>query len=234
MKMGGLRIDGAEPTSPFLLDVGPSDGGSGACVVWQLDPPVRAVSSSLVGGGLGDASWVLNATVDADYGRLDPDRHLMELANRLDLRGRGIAMMTAVDVGEFRTVRIQGATVCSTVGVGNAVWASAARPGSGSQTEAVGPGTINLVARVPVRFSDAALVNAVATVTEAKVQALIDCGVDGTGTASDALCVLCAQEGPAESFGGPRSTWGSRLARAAYLAVIAGIGEQRSTKSKPA
>jgi len=45
---------------------------------------------------------------------------------------------------------------------------------------------------------------------------------DATGTATDALCVLCPDEGRAHSFGGPRSVWGARLARAVHAAVMAG------------
>lgn len=71
------------------------------------------------------------------------------------------------------------------------------------------------------------IVNAVATITEAKVQALLERQVLGTGTASDALCILCPLVGDAETFGGPRSTWGARLALATYDAVAAGIVRQR-------
>jgi len=66
------------------------------------------------------------------------------------------------------------------------------------------------------------MINAVATVTEAKAQALWDCGIAATGTASDAVCIVCPDDGPAHPFGGPRSQWGSRLARAVYRAVVAG------------
>lgn len=170
--------------APALIRVEPTEGATGACVVQRFATPRRAVSSSIVGGGIGPVSWVLNITVDSDYCRMDPDAHLEEVAARLGLSGRGIALMTAV-------------------------------------------GTINLVAEVPARLTDAALVNAVATITEAKVQALLDHGVAGTGTASDAVCVVCRPEGPADPFGGPRSTWGGRLAVAAYDAIAAGIVRQR-------
>jgi adenosylcobinamide hydrolase len=62
----------------------------------------------------------------------------------------------------------------------------------------------------------------VATMTEAKSQALWDLGHRATGTATDAVCVLCPDAGRAHSFGGPRSLWGARLARAAYRAIVAG------------
>jgi adenosylcobinamide amidohydrolase len=82
-------------------------------------------------------------------------------------------------------------------------------------------GTINLIVVLPVRLSDAALVNAVATATEAKAQALHDLGLDATGTATDAIAVACPAHGAPEPFGGPRSRWGGCLARAVYAAVLA-------------
>jgi len=83
-------------------------------------------------------------------------------------------------------------------------------------------GTINLVVVIPERLADGALVNAVATATEAKAQALWDLGLRATGTATDAVCILCPDEGRAHAFGGPRSVWGARLARAVHGAVLAG------------
>jgi adenosylcobinamide amidohydrolase len=80
------------------------------------------------------------------------------------------------------------------------------------------------VAWVPVALTGAALVNAVATATEAKTQALVEAGVPGTGTASDAVCVCCPTVAEdAELFAGPRSPWGARLARAVHAAVATGI-----------
>lgn len=92
-----------------------------------------------------------------------------------------------------------------------------------STTKRPSVGTVNIVARVPVRLSDAALVNAVITVTEAKSQAFADSGVDGTGTATDAVCVVCLPDGDPEPFAGPRSYWGERLAAATHRTVVAGI-----------
>jgi adenosylcobinamide hydrolase len=185
---------------------------------------MRAISSSIVGGGIGTVSWALNMTVDDDYGRLDPDEHLLHVAGHLGLSGRGVGMLTAVDVGHFQTADVAGARAWATVGVSRPVWAADA---SGHGEHHSAPGTINLVVMVPVHLSDAALVNVVATVTEAKVQALQHCGVDGTGTASDAVAVLCTADGTPEQFGGPRSTWGARIALAAYDATSAGIAAQR-------
>ena len=95
-------------------------------------------------------------------------------------------------------------------------------PLDGDATPAWKPGTINIVVAVPVELSDAALVNAVVTATEAKTQALLEAGFPCTGTASDAICVAAAAGGTPEVFGGPRSTWGARIARTVHAAVRAG------------
>ena len=59
---------------------------------------------------------------------------------------------------------------------------------------------------------------------EAKTQALVERGVPGTGTASDAVCIVCPVDGDEEPFAGPRSPWGARLARATHGCVLAGLG----------
>ncbi|XVQ08508.1 adenosylcobinamide amidohydrolase [Spirillospora sp. CA-255316] len=86
------------------------------------------------------------------------------------------------------------------------------------------PGTVNVVVEVPAALSDAALVNAVVTATEAKTQALLEAGYACTGTASDAICIAAPIRGAgeAEPFAGPRSIWGARIARAVHAAVHAG------------
>jgi adenosylcobinamide amidohydrolase len=134
-----------------------------------------------------------------------------------------VAFLTAADVTRFRRVVTDGVEVTATVGLGWPVYAAAEDPNSGSGYT---PGTINIVVLVPAVLTDAALVNAVITVTEAKTQALLEAGVPGTGTASDAVCILAhAASEPAdeeEQYGGPRSTWGSRIARAVHTAVLDG------------
>src|SRR5204862_6676925 len=110
-----------------------------------------------------------------------------------------------------------GVSVSATVGLGLPILAAA--PDGAESTH---PGTINVLVVVPERLSDGALVNTVVTATEAKVQALRDLGLAATGTATDAVCVACPEEGRAAAFGGPRSVWGARLARAVHAAVITG------------
>ncbi|TDV36864.1 adenosylcobinamide amidohydrolase [Actinophytocola oryzae] len=187
-------------------------------LVWRLSSPWLAVSSSVLGGGLGERHWVLNATVEYGYTRLDPDRHLAEIASSLGLTGEGIGLLTAVDVREVVHRADEGVHVSVTTGIGGyPTWA--AGPAAVSEKA----GTINTVCWLPRRLSPAALVNAVATVAEAKAQALLESGIAGTGTPTDAVALLCPPVGEAEPFGGPRSPVGGPLARAVWSAIRAGL-----------
>jgi adenosylcobinamide amidohydrolase len=153
-----------------------------------------------------------------DYGRHDLDRHGAELARAGGLSGVGVTMFTAVDVRRCTHACDGDVRAWATVGVTDPSWAAAADEPDRYRR----PGTINIVVFVPVAFTDAALLNALCTATEAKCQALAECGVTGTGTPSDAVSVVCAPGDPAEPFCGPRSVWGARLARAVHAAVRAG------------
>ncbi|GAC1587445.1 MAG: adenosylcobinamide amidohydrolase [Acidimicrobiales bacterium] len=185
---------------------------------WRFSAPVRMISSAPHGGGLGLRRWILNAQVPPAYGRRDPDRHLAQLGVSFGLAGKGVGMLTAADVRGAAFSSDGGVEVAATVGLGHPILAAA--PHDGRPVELVG--TLNIVVLVPERMSDAALVNAVATVTEAKAQAIAEMGLGATGTATDAVCIACPDSGPPHAFGGPRSVWGSRMARAVHAAVTTG------------
>ncbi len=196
---------------------------SGGAVLWRAGPGWRMLASTVLGGGLGERAWVLNAQVDHDYDRLDPDRHLAELAESLGLDGVGVGMLTAADVSAYGLAVDGGVAALATVAIGFPTWAAAPPEPLPPTAQPAGPGTINVVVAVPARLSDAALVNAVATATEAKVQAVLGAGYACTGTASDAICVASRVDGPPADFAGPRSYWGSRLARAVHSAILSGL-----------
>ncbi len=206
------------------------DGACRHLLVWRAGPGWRMVSSAVLGGGLGDREWVVNAQVRPGYGRMDPDRHLAELATAHGLTGPGAGLMTAAQVDAVTWACDAGAIAVVTAGIGVPSWAAAPEPAA-----AHGPGTINILAVVPVAVSDAGLVNLLATATEAKVQALLDAGYDCSGTPSDAVCVAVRRARPGESaepFGGPRSPWGARVARAVHAAVREGAEADRTRRAR--
>lgn len=190
-------------------------------LVWRFAEPVRALSSGALGGGWGARSWVLNAEVDRSYDCADPAADLRTVARGLGLDpSGGVGLMTAAQVRDVALASDGGAECAATVGLTHPTWA-AAPDGAWSGWS---PGTVNLVCWVPLALTGAALVNLVATVTEAKTQALLAAAVPGTGTASDALAICCPNapadpSADAARYGGPRSIWGARLARAVHTAV---------------
>lgn len=206
------------------------DGRNLPALVWRAEQPLLSVSSAAFGGGLGVRTWVVNATVPMSYDRDDPDAHLAELAESFGLDGPGVGLLTGVDVAKVVARTDTGVRVWATVGLGVPIRAAAPPERTPAEIAPTGGhpvGTVNTVVYVPARLGPAALVNAVATATEAKVQAIAELGMPGTGTPTDAVTVLCPTDGPEAPYGGPRSTWGAPLARAVHRAVLAGGGRRR-------
>lgn len=191
---------------------------------WRARRPLRVISSGPLGGGIGPRSWLINATVPMSYHRDDPDAHLAELADRLGLDGPGVGLLTGVDVADVISRTDTGVRVWATVGLGTPVRAAEpavdrAGPATSAPADVERVGTVNIIVLVPARLSDAALVNAVATATEAKAQAIGELGLTATGTPTDAVTICCPADGPVDAYGGPRSRWGAPLARAVHAAV---------------
>ncbi|MEU9605390.1 adenosylcobinamide amidohydrolase [Streptomyces sp. NPDC048057] len=203
------------------------DGQQLHALLWRAGPGWRMISSAVLGGGLGERSWVLNAQVAHGYRRTDPDAHLAELADAAGVFGPGVGLMTAADVGAYGRGHDGGVDAVATAGLRVRGWAAAPDTGPSATTP---PGTVNVIVALPVALTDAALVNAVATATEAKVQALLRAGYDCSGTPTDAVCVAARtpRDGAeVHPFAGPRSLWGARLARAVYEAVRTSVPAPR-------
>jgi adenosylcobinamide amidohydrolase len=224
-----LHAPGAAPPAGVRLVSRRENGREWPVLLWAPGPGWRAVSSAIVGGGLGPCAWWLDAQVDKEYFHPDPVAHAGEIAAALGLLpDAGTAMLTAADVHRWTAARDGGVEAAATVGLGLPIWAAVPEEVAAREASAA-VGTINVLVVVPVALSDAALVNAVATATEAKAQALAEGGVAGTGTSSDAVCIACPQrragDPQPEPYGGPRSPWGARLARAVHAAVAAGTAD---------
>src|ERR1700735_5330240 len=186
-------------------------------LVYRFAQPQRAISSAPSGGGVGLRHWAVNAEVPARYEREDLGAHVAEIAGTFGLQGEGVGMLTAAAVSRRQRASREGVDVEATVGLTHPTWAA-----SDSDDQTPTAGTINIVVFVPVSLSDSALVNAVMTVTEAKAQALLDASISATGTPSDAVAVFCPVGDVREEFCGPRSLWGSRVARVIHEAVLDG------------
>jgi adenosylcobinamide amidohydrolase len=225
------------------MDVERRDVDGWPVLVWRAGSGWRMVASTVAGGGIGPRTWVINAQVPRTYARTDPAAHIGEIATACRLTGTGVGMLTAAKVERHTRAGDGGVDVVATVGLAVVTWAAAPEdeapgdegPGDEAPEPVPAAHTVNLLVAVPVALTDAALVNAVLTATEAKTQALFEAGFAGTGTASDAICVAARESGERVTFAGPRSEWGARLARAVHGAVLEGaVAWSRRNPSEPA
>lgn len=219
--MIGSSMTDSSGIAPELHDLASRGGNQGEhALAWRFDDTRAVISSASVGGGIGCAGWVVNIGVGSEYRRTDLATHAHEVQDTLGLTGEGSTLFTAADVSDVSTAIWEGVRVDATVGISKPTWAADVAGGFTPWK----PGTINIVAQLPVALDPGAAVGAVITVTEAKTQALVEAGVPGTGTASDAV-VICwpgaasSPTGAEERFAGPRSEWGARLALAVHNAV---------------
>jgi adenosylcobinamide hydrolase len=196
-------------------------------LVVDLGAPRRCLSSAVLGGGLGWVRTWLNLQVPHDYAPTDPEEHLREASAGLAPPVAG--MVTAAPVDRFTEARFGGAVAIATVGVRHALAAASERPRPAPLV-----GTINLFVFTPEPLTDAALVGAVQTAVEAKVQALAEARVPAanargfaTGTATDSVLVACPAGGRVP-FAGPATRAGGDIARAVHRAVLAGALAERS------
>lgn len=196
-----------------------------AAVVSALRP-LAAVSSAVVGGGIGQARAIVNLHVPKGFRCEESERVLDEFVRRRGIAPPFVGLLTAArtEQAEVATERADGLVACAvvTVGLGNVIGAGRA--------EVLGwrPSTINTIVVVDAAPEPASMVNLVVTATEAKALALAEAGVragDGiaTGTSTDAVVIAATGRGRACRFGGPASELGALAARAVRSAMRAGV-----------
>ncbi|NOV00697.1 adenosylcobinamide amidohydrolase [Paenibacillus planticolens] len=234
------------PISGVRMELVNSEYGS--YVLIRSDSPLRTLNSSPWGGGFGMHRGLMNRQVDKHYNEADPLSEMdvfikRETLNPLETAG----MLTAAkvkDVG-YSTLTWMGDSVqdlsrhgavhgeeaeekerlhvCAwvTVGLGNKARAGAELPAA-----SLYPGTINTIVVINGQLTDAAMVNAVITATEAKTAALQALGieVDGqpaTGTTTDAVLIAATCRGQMCSYAGTATALGHMIGRTVYEAIMA-------------
>ncbi|MBF9029381.1 adenosylcobinamide amidohydrolase [Rhodobacterales bacterium HKCCE3408] len=134
-----------------------------------------------------------------------------------------VAMLTSRDLGRFRLeTAVSGqvrADCLATVGLSNAERV-------GTRQAAPGIGTVNILVALDTGLTDAALIEAMTIVAEARTAAIIDHGRDlptgrATGTGTDCIAVACPPGGDLPHAGLHTET-GEAIGRATYDAVAAG------------
>ncbi|KRF06027.1 hypothetical protein ASG89_19980 [Paenibacillus sp. Soil766] len=205
--------------------------------------PLRTLNSSPWGGGFGHHRVLMNRQVDKTYNETDP---LVEMEAFIAQEGLEPAetagMLTAAwvnDVGfkelawplEEEGRELPGEMVKEdeslrvaawvTVGLGNKARAGAILPAT-----SLYPGTINTIVVIEGHLTDAAMVNAVITATEAKAAALqaLNITINGqfaTGTSTDAVLIAATGRGTTFRYAGTATTLGYLIGRTVHEAILA-------------
>lgn len=161
--------------------------------------------SSGVDGGRRAAKNILNIQVPHNFSHDDPKSYVEKIVASMKLEGGYVALLTAVEMKNVQILNDACVTVFVTAGLTN--------PSSF--------GTINIIVISSATLSEGAIAGTIITATEAKTRALIDKGLQFTGTTSDAIIV--AYENSSESepilYSGPATPLGSRVAKLVRLGV---------------
>lgn len=208
-------------------------------LLFRHSPPLETISSAVYGGGMKRVSHFVNWKVPLDYASVDPTQ-LME--QKLDEWGypadHALGLQTAAYIhtvsihemigDEFRIV------CCVTAGVGNA-----ARAGKKRKTfPAYQCSTINTFIFIDSSLTQAAMVNAIITATEAKAAALQDlaifddAGQVATGTTTDAIVIAVSQNAKyrTHQFAGAATSIGNAIGCLVYDALCEVVRDQEDAK----
>lgn len=183
-----------------------------------------ALSSALLGDGFTDFRSLFIYHVHKDYDHPEPWRHLQEIALTEQLTPPTIGLLTAASLDRTQVITLGdgelevGAVV--TAGMSNATSAGLTPPARLRQAN-----TINLVLLVNHALSQAAMVNAVITITEAKTDTLNRLGIRtpqgeiASGTSTDTVVIAHNGEDQPLPYAGSATTAGWLMAKAVRLAL---------------
>lgn len=205
-------------------------------VALVADRPRRVLSSAPGRGGLVTASAWLNTHVrhDAPLDPAGPAAILAGVASTRGLPADTVAMMTGAAMTTLRVasgvIEGEGFSIVLTAGLSNA-----RAPGDPAEQRGLhgpaGPaGTINIALFTSACLSDAAMVETMGTIAEARAATLamhsVASPVSGriaTGTGTDATAVFCASAGRAVVYTGKHTLVGEKVARLVMTALTASI-----------
>ena len=212
-----------------------------AALIVSFPAPARVLSWAVLNGGFCYADHVMNHHVRNDDPLFcaQPAQWLEQAALELGLRGKVVAMATAVEMKNLAQIAFSGGgcdvTCFATVGCGNALSVGDPASVATDQTIPAPLHTINMILTVRPGLADAVLVEAIQIATEGRVRALYearirsslsDLAATGTGTDCIAVVSLGAERAP---YCGKHTQLGELIGLAAYTAVKNGLAQAAPT-----
>ncbi|MCC7254027.1 adenosylcobinamide amidohydrolase [Hyphomicrobium sp.] len=197
-------------------------------LVASFDAPQRMLSWSLTRPGFQVArrvAWleVRNADLPASEDPIDSLNRLMADADLVD----AISLITSRDITRHHLAQseVEGvtATALATVGLSNGE-----RVGQRLSEPVWLPGTINILLHVSCPLSEAAFIETLSIVTQARTAAVLDAQVSRaevvvTGTGTDCIVVAAPQGADGARFAGLHTAVGEAAGDAVYRTVREGV-----------
>lgn len=160
----------------------------------------RAASSG-VDGGLADVRSILNISIPSQFSD-DASAHIARVSMVNGFLQPYFGLLTALPITNLCIARYDYVTVFVTAAVSDR------------------NRTINIIVTCERPLTDAALLGAMMTATEAKMQVITARKVPGSALSTDAVVVACEKsDGPAEAFAGPLTGTGMRISKAVSHAL---------------
>jgi adenosylcobinamide hydrolase len=200
------------------------------------------LSSAVFNGGRCAASNIVILKVAEDFKGTEqivqaPENTLAEYCGQLRLGGTTVGMMTSASMDSFRRVTrlSQGVEISAlvTAGISNACCAGDRADWRKFQVDDNRIGTINIVIITNAKMSQAAMVESVMIISEAKTVAMRKLGVKSTvsgviatGTGTDAIAVVNGFGPEAIHYCGKHVLFGEMLASAVIEAITGSLSDR--------
>ncbi len=201
----------------------------------EFTKPHTVISSAVLNGGVVQASHIINMKVSKDDTSAEsPEQTLLSYAATAGWRGTMVGMMTAASMNSFRINKEseQGVeiTVLVTSGLSNS-----RRVGDYAENRIMNlhsgeAGTINIVVLSSAALTDAAMVEALLIVTEAKAAALQEAEIISpvsnkiaTGTGTDSVAVVSGYGKETIAYCGKHVLFGEILGRLVMKTIASSI-----------
>lgn len=197
----------------------------------QFEERMEVLSSAVYNGGDAKTDTVFIMQVPKNFMHDNPASYAEDACRDMNLPKDSIGFMTAAEVKyvfSYKTEEFEGseAFAAVTAGLSNQViagevlkdWERRSKL-SGRRGNALTAGTINIVGVSSTPLTQAAKVNIMIAMTEAKTAALASFDYKETGTTSDAIAIISPQGEPREPYSGTGTPLGIAMSRAVKHSV---------------
>ncbi len=200
----------------------------------------RVMSSAVLNGGLVSADHLVNMKVPKESpdnkgsGNESPEQTLANYCSNYGWHGTSVGMMTAASMKSFSMAKITEPGIDSiivvTTGLSNARRVGDVAECRAMVTDSKAVGTINIIFLTSAKLTDAASVEAVLMITEAKAAALQEAKIlspisnkIATGTGTDSVAVVSGHGPEVITYCGKHVVFGEILGRLVMETVASSI-----------